>query len=95
MSIEASTSHSAAFHLQSVVSFGVSATAVGLGITYLPVNGWMRSFLAVGVLYVVTSSFTLAKCLRDRHESSRVLSRVDEARLERFLAEHDPFQVAA
>ena len=55
----------------------------------------MRAFLALGLLYVVTSTFTLAKCVRDQHEASRVVHRVDEARLERFLAEHDPFKPAA
>ncbi len=80
------------FYLQSVISFALSVSAVLLGVVYLPVNGWMRAFLGLGVLYVVTSSLTLAKCVRDQHESTRVMSRVDEARLERFLAEHDPFR---
>ena len=84
-----------AFYLQAAISFAVSLGAVVLGIAYLPVDGWVRSFLALGVLYVVTSSFTLAKCVRDQHEISRVVHRVDEARLERFLAEHDPFKTAA
>ena len=50
--------------------------------------------LALGLLFVVTSAFTLAKCIRDQQETSSVTSRVDQARLERFLAEHDPFQAA-
>jgi len=29
--------------------------------------------------------------VRDRQESSAVLTRVDQARLEKLLAEHDPF----
>jgi hypothetical protein len=47
------------------------------------------------VLYVVTSAFTLAKCVRDRQESASVISRVDQARLDKLLAEHDPFTVDA
>jgi hypothetical protein len=43
------------------------------------------------MLYVVTSAFTLAKCVRDQQEASEVISRVDRARLEKLLAEHDPF----
>ncbi len=84
-----------AFFAQSAISFGVSITGVLLGIAYLPVPGWTRSFLAVGLLYTVTSSFTLAKCVRDQHEASTVVHRVDEARLERFLSDHDPFTAAA
>lgn len=82
----------AAFYLQAGISFAVSLVAVGVGIAYLPVDPWMRAFLAIGTLYVVTSSFTLAKCVRDQQEASSVLSRVDEARLDKLLAEHDPFR---
>jgi hypothetical protein len=82
-----------AFFVQSVLSFGVSLVAVGLAIAYLPTDPWIRAFLAIGVLYVTTSAFTLAKCVRDRQESSSVISRVDQARLDKLLAEHDPFRV--
>jgi hypothetical protein len=78
------------FYVQAAISFAVSVSAVLLGILCLPAVGWIRGFLALGVLYTVTSTFTLAKCVRDSQEASRVLSRVDEARLERLLAEHDP-----
>ena len=83
----------AAFYIQAAISFAVSVTAVSVGIAYLPVGAWIRSFLALGLLYVVTSSFTLAKCVRDQQENSTVLNRVDQARLDRLLAEHDPFKV--
>ncbi len=82
-----------AYFIQAVISFAVSAGALSIGIAYLPVNAWMRAFLAVGLLYVVTSAFTLAKVIRDRQESSEIVTRVDQARLEKLLAEHDPFRV--
>jgi hypothetical protein len=85
----------AAFHVQAVISFAVSLAALGLAVAYLPVDPWIRAFLAIGVLYAVTSTFTLAKCVRDRQESSAVVSRVDQARLEKLLAEHDPYKVDA
>jgi hypothetical protein len=81
----------AAFYLQATISFAVSLFAVGMGIAYLPADPWTRSFLAIGVLYAVTSSFTLAKCVRDRQESEAVNQRIDQARLDKLLAEHDPF----
>ena len=80
--------------MQSVLSFVVSVTAVLGGVAYLPVDGWTRAFLMIGVLYAITSSFTLAKCVRDQHDTQTVIKRVDEARLDRFLAEHDPFSTA-
>jgi hypothetical protein len=82
-----------AFYVQSILSFGVSVTALALGIAYLPVTAWVRAFLSIGLLYVVTSTFTLAKCVRDRQEETSLVGRVDQARLDKLLAEHDPFKV--
>jgi hypothetical protein len=92
--IPVSNSNTTAFYAQAVISFGLSLAAVTIGVAYLPVGAWIRAFLLVGLLYVVTSSFTLAKCVRDHHEAQRVVQRVDEARLERLIAEHNPFSPA-
>lgn len=83
----------AAYYAQCVISFGVALASVAIGIVYLPVNPWVRAFLAVGVLYTVTSSFTLSKCIRDRQEIANTANRVDQARLDKLLAEHDPYKV--
>lgn len=86
--------HSAAWSFQVKVSFALSLTGLILGIVYLDVEPWARAFLATCALFTVSSSLALAKTLRDEHESHRLVSRVDEAKLERFLAEHDPFRVS-
>jgi hypothetical protein len=49
-----------AFFTQSVISFAVSLGVTIAGIGYLHESRWIRGFLALGLLYVVTSSFTLA-----------------------------------
>ena len=82
-----------AYFVQAVLSFAVSGTALAVGIANLPVGPWTRAFLGIGLLYTVTSSFTLAKVIRDRQESTEIVTRVDQARLEKLLAEHDPFKV--
>ncbi len=84
-----------AFYAQAGLSFAVALGAVVLGICYLPVDAWQRAFLAVASLFLVTSSFTLAKCVRDAQETTGLTSRLDQARLDRILAEHDPFKEAA
>lgn len=89
------TSSTAAFYLQAVMAFGISLAGCVVGIAYLPIDPWQRAFLAMTLLFVVTSAFTLAKVVRDRQEISTVRVRVDEARLEKLLVEHDPFRVAA
>ncbi|MFF8644512.1 YiaA/YiaB family inner membrane protein [Streptomyces sp. NPDC015345] len=81
-----------AYYGQAVASFAVALGATAVGIYSLDVSGWIRAFLAVSVLYLTTSAFTLAKVVRDRQEADRIVSRVDQARLEKILAEHDPFK---
>ncbi|MFF2143527.1 YiaA/YiaB family inner membrane protein [Kitasatospora sp. NPDC058190] len=83
----------AAYFVQAVLSFAISGSALAVGIACLPVGGWTRAFLGIGLLYTVTSAFTLAKVIRDRQESSDTVARVDQARLEKLLSEHDPFRV--
>ncbi|MFG3139504.1 YiaA/YiaB family inner membrane protein [Streptomyces sp. NPDC048211] len=84
--------NTAAFYGQAVASFGIALGAVAIGIYSLDADAWVRGFLSICVLYLVTSAFTLAKVIRDRQEAGRIISRVDQARLEKILAEHDPFQ---
>ncbi|WP_226874619.1 YiaA/YiaB family inner membrane protein [Microbispora sitophila] len=68
------TSTTTAFYVQAVLSFVISLVGLAAGILYLPVTTWVRSFLALGLMYVVTSTFTLAKCVRDRQEEASVVS---------------------
>lgn len=82
----------AAFHVQAILSFAISLGAVGLAVIYLPADPWVRAFLGLGILYVTTSAFTLAKTVRDRQEISTVVTRVDQARMDKLLVEHDPFR---
>jgi hypothetical protein len=84
--------NTAAFYGQAVASFSVAMAATVIGIFRLDVDAWVRAFLAIAVLYLVTSAFTLAKVIRDRQEAGQIVSRVDQARLEKLLAEHDPFE---
>jgi len=89
MSTSTNSKNTSAFYLQAGLSFAVAVGALVIGIAYLPVDPWMRAFLAIGSLFLVTSSFTLAKCVRDAQESSQF----DQARFEKLLAEHDPFRL--
>jgi hypothetical protein len=82
-----------AFYAQAAISFAVSLTVTIIGIGYLSDSRWVRAFLALGLVYVVTSTFTLAKCIRDRQEEGAIISRIDQAKLDKLLAEQDLLQV--
>ena len=49
--------------------FAVAMGLTGWGLLRMDVNVTYRAYLGVSWLYLVTSAFTLAKTLRDRHEA--------------------------
>jgi hypothetical protein len=69
----------------SYVAFATSALMVGGGIAVLPLDWWVRGYFAIGMVLVVQSCFTLAKNVRDIHESKRMINRIEEARTEKLL----------
>ncbi|GAA1969302.1 hypothetical protein GCM10009838_30010 [Catenulispora subtropica] len=87
--------NTAAYYFQAVASFFVSAGATVVGIAYLPVNAWERAFLGLGLLYTITSAITLSKVMRDKQEESQLIGRVDRARLDKLITEHDPYKDVA
>jgi hypothetical protein len=89
------TKNTAAFFVQAAVAFGVSFVSALGGIFFLPLDTWQRLFLGITVVFLVSSAFTLAKVIRDNQEATTVRVRLDEARLEKLLAEHDPFAGAS
>jgi len=74
------------------ISFIVSVGATTLSIIYLPVDNWVKGYVGIGFLYSLSSSFTLAKTIRDNQEAERLNARIDEARIEKILAEHHPLK---
>jgi hypothetical protein len=92
MSTPTQSKNTNAFFAQAAISFGVALVAMVFAILYLPVDPWIRAFLGLGLMYVTTSTFTLAKCVRDAQENLTVISRIDQARVDKILAEHDPFR---
>ncbi|KUH64857.1 hypothetical protein AU184_02710 [Mycolicibacterium novocastrense] len=81
----------AAYFLQAAIAFGVSLLGLLGGILFLPLDPWQRLFLGMTALFLVTSSFTLAKVIRDQQEAATIRVRLDEARIEKLIAEHNPF----
>jgi len=86
------TRNTVAFFAQAGLSFAIALGAMLFAILYLPVDPWVRAFLGLGTLFLTTSSFTLAKCIRDAQEDQSVVTRLDQARVDKILADHDPFR---
>ena len=87
--------NSSAFYAQSAIAFGIALFTMLIAVYYLPADPWPKAFLALGTLFLTTSAFSLAKCVRDAQENQYVVSRIDQARVDRILAEHDPWKEVA
>jgi hypothetical protein len=92
MDTTTSSTNTNAFFLQAGISFAIALLTMVFSVFYLPVDVWIRAFLGLGTMYLTTSAFTLAKCVRDAQESQAVHVRLDQARVEKILSEHDPFR---
>ncbi|MDM0046594.1 YiaA/YiaB family inner membrane protein [Variovorax dokdonensis] len=55
--------------------FGVAMGLTGWGLLSMQINETYKAFMGVSWLYLITSAFTLAKMLRDRHEADLVEAR--------------------
>ena len=84
--------HSSAWIAQTWISFIISISATSIGIIFLPVNAWTKGFMGMGLVFTVGSTVSLTKTQRDIHESVKLTSKIEEARVEKILTEHDGFK---
>ena len=79
--------HSSAWVTFTYGSFGASTFLVAIGVYFLPVDLWIKGYLAMGIVMLIQSCVTLTKTVRDVHESSRFVNRIEDAKAERLLME--------
>jgi hypothetical protein len=80
---------SSAWIIQTWAAFIISISMTTIGIVNLPANNWIKGFMGMGLSFTVGSSFTVAKTMRDLHETRKLTARIDEAKVERLLSQHD------
>ena len=81
--------HSSAWVAQTWLSFFISISATSIGILYLPADLWVKGFMGMGLVFTVGSTVSLTKTQRDIHESKKLTFKIEEARVEKILSEHD------
>ena len=79
--------HSGAWVTFTYASFAVSVFLVSVGVFYLPIDLWMKGYLTMGIAMLVQTCVTLTKTVRDVHESSKLVNRIEDAKAERLLME--------
>lgn len=77
------------FYNMAWIAFSIAFIGMIAGLAYLQADIAMKGFLAMSYLFTVTSCFTVAKVVRDRHESEKIVTKVENAKTEKFLNERD------
>jgi hypothetical protein len=70
--------HTGAWVVFTQASFVTSAALVGFGILFMPLDFWMKGYLAMGTVMLIQSCITV-------HEGRRMVNRLEDARTERLL----------
>lgn len=71
------------------VSFACALGGMIFGIVMMhDVQIWMRGYMVLGSLFLVGSTFTLSKTLRDEFEASKMINKLAQARTEKLLKEY-------
>ena len=79
--------HSATWVTFTYISFAGAAFMVAVGVYFLPLDLWMKGYLTMGIVMLIQTCITLTKTVRDNHESSRLVNRIEDAKAERLLME--------
>ena len=77
--------HSPAWVGFTYASFLGAAVMVAAGVFFMPIDIWLKGYLAMGVIMLVQSCVTLTKTGRDQHENRRLVNRIEDAKAERLL----------
>ncbi|HZR36589.1 MAG TPA: YiaA/YiaB family inner membrane protein [Nevskia sp.] len=70
------------------VSFTAALAGMVFGVAVMPVEIWMRGYMILGTLFLVGSTFTLAKTMRDEFENAKLINQIAQARAEKLLQEY-------
>jgi hypothetical protein len=80
---------SPAWIFQTWAAFIISISMTTIGIVNLPVDNWVKGFMGMGLAFSIASTFSLAKTSRDLHEAKKLTSRIEEAKVEKLLSQHE------
>jgi hypothetical protein len=77
-----------AWRFQVWVAFALALGTTTWGIWFVPAHPWVKGFLMLGLYFTVSSAFTLAKTIRDEHESKKIFSKIGEAKAVQMLRQY-------
>ncbi|MCP3867320.1 MAG: hypothetical protein GY703_04325 [Gammaproteobacteria bacterium] len=80
-------SHSTSWLFYVKAAFVISLAAMAVGITFMPASLVVQGYFALSSLFLVSSTITMVKTLRDEHESHRLLNKISEAKTQKIINE--------
>jgi hypothetical protein len=84
---------STAWVIQTWAAFLISISITTFSVLNLPLDNYIKGFMGIGLAFSMGSSLTLAKTTRDFHESKKLTSRIDEAKVQKLLSQDDPLML--
>jgi hypothetical protein len=81
------TQHTGSWVAFTYASFLGALGMVAVGILFAPIDLWIKAYFAMGTAFLVQAAITMTKTVRDVHENSRLVNRIEDAKAERLLME--------
>ena len=69
-------------------SFGIALCAMLGGIVLSPIEFIVKAYFALCALFLVSSTITLSKTMRDQHESTRIMNKISEAKTQQLIKDY-------
>jgi hypothetical protein len=81
-------------HSGAWVAFNYANVAIALGMTvsgvlFLPLDVWIKGYLLMGIVMLVSSSISVTKTIRDVQEAARLVNKIEDAKTEQLLMRMD------
>ncbi|WP_163834054.1 YiaA/YiaB family inner membrane protein [Spartinivicinus ruber] len=69
------------------ISFVLSIAAMVVGIFIIPASLEIKGYLVISALFIINSTITLSKTLRDEHEKDRLVNKISTAKTQKIINE--------
>ena len=71
------------------LAFALAVSATMMGIYMLPGELIVKGYFIISSIFLVFSTITMSKTIRDKHESDRLHNKISEARTSRSIRDMD------
>ena len=69
-------------------SFAIALGAMLGGIVLSPIEFIVKAYFGLCALFLVSSTITLSKTMRDQHEGQRLMTKINEAKTQQLIKEY-------